>query len=241
MTVHWNEYVSELAKFTRLGDLPAAERPSLFKDIERRLIDSLSSVVQLEGQHATILEQAVVYGSKPLIDAIAPMNRRDFAQLNLFEWQVAARNCTAEMLRTAIKKGLIPPVTWDIVEVIFSAAKENSEMRNFLRQDVARRKWFFSAPAHIHLRWLSLKDSSLAADFLNKQVEAFPEEASKLLLDSHSRPGAILQLAGASNSRIAPHLPFLIDTQETAHEKIEITAAFSSLDRAHSYLRSQHL
>lgn len=239
MTVRWNEYVSELAKFTRLGDLPAAERPSLFKDIERRLIDSLSSVVQLEGQRATILEQAVVYGSKPLIDAIAPMNRRDFAQLNLFEWQVAARNCTAEMLRTAIKKGLIPPVTWDIVEVIFSAAKENPAMCDFLLEDVACHKWFFRAPAHIHLRWLRLEDSSLAANFLNRQVEAFPKEAGNLLRDADAEIGAVLQLSGAFHSTIKPHLPFLIDTQETAHERIEIVSAFSNLAQAHSHFRSR--
>lgn len=241
MTLPWNEYVSELAKFTRLGDLPAAERPSLFKDIERRLIDALSSVVQFEGQHATIIEQAVVYGSKPLIDAVAPMKRRDFAQLNFHEWQIATRNCTAEMLRTAIQKGLIAPRTWDVVEVLFSAAKENPEIRDFLLADVARQDWFFPTPTLMNLRWLTLKDNALAADFLAIQVEQFPDEASELLLRVNPYLGAALQLAGASRSSVKSCLAILMEDLETAHEKIELQSAFTDLSWAHNYLRNRSL
>jgi hypothetical protein len=237
-SLSWKSYISDLAKFTRLADLPEARRPISLRAVEQRLVDG-AGALRYESQRATVLEQAVLYGSSRLVDTIAKIGSCGVAHLSSDEWHAASRLCSSDTLRKAVSLGLMLPKDWDVLYGIFLATQQNSSAKDFLTKDVAGARWWFPTYRDAKSRWTSLYDSELAVDFMRQQAISFSINTKQLLMCSHTSDKGFslaLQLSGVSIGRNNIDLADFVREQETAHQGIEVQSAFQTAVGAHKYL-----
>lgn len=242
-TSSWADYVQDLAKFTRLSKLRHKKSWAELHGFEDRLIAGATCLSNAE-QRATALEEATIAGSLRLLEALPAVGSTWIAHLDADQWRQAALKCDARMLRIATSKGLALPLDWPHIKAVIMASSTNRSALPFVLEDVAQTAFHFAEVHAYKNRWLGIRDSALAAEYLRHQVSHHPTHALSLqaCLGGRLLPlSAALELAGASFEQDPSPKALLVESQPTAHAKLEISEIFSSLEHAHAHIRKTML